>query len=537
MLLAAAWLSVGPHGASAARRSDCARRFPTVIRDGFPEARMIFSRNGQLTTTLRAAVGPVTIAGHRYVTMSYDGSYPAPTLVFCPGDHVTIHLINDLPSVTNLHLHGLHVSPRGNSDNVFLNIRPGQRYTYQYSVPRDQPSGFFWFHPHRHEFVEPQIDAGMAGAIVVQGALDDGLAGIPQRIMVIQATELCDPTGHSIPFGNSGSHACSPAGGTVPVATARDADRYTPLLMNGALNPVAHIRPGQIQRWRIVNASADRFVQLTLAGQTVQVLAQDGNTLRWMRPYRTLLIPPGSRREILVRGGRPGHYVIRATNFLRFPGEPDFTPNQAVMTLVSGGRSTTARMPRGPLSSLVDLGRAHVDRYRRIVFSDAPDGTQFLLNHHTFDPNYVPITMKLNSIEQWTLVNTSTNWHTFHIHQNPFQVISINGRKVDYIDYQDNVGLHPKSTTVIRMHPIDFTGKLVFHCHVTYHEDNGMMSAVAIAKNPTRAQLAASTAAVHGIAISSSAYGSSRLPPLPRAILLFCHLLGIQPPSGLTAGS
>ena len=36
------------------------------------------------------------------------------------------------------------------------------------------------------------------------------------------------------------------------------------------------------------------------------------------------------------------------------------------------------------------------------------DNTLFLLNNHTFDPNYVPITMKLGSVEQWTLVNTNT---------------------------------------------------------------------------------------------------------------------------------
>jgi hypothetical protein len=157
----------------------------------------------------------------------------------------------------------------------------------------------------------------------------------------------------------------------------------------------------------------------------------------------------------------------------------------------------------------------------------------YFINHHAFNPNYVPITMKLNSVEEWKLVNTNTEWHTFHIHQNPFQVISVGGHKLNYIDYEDNVGLPPKSTVVIRMQPIDFTGKFVFHCHVVFHEDHGMMMAVQVAKSPTRAQLAASTGAVHGIAVSSSAYGSRAVPPLPRAILLFCHLLGLQPPSGL----
>jgi hypothetical protein len=143
--------------------------------------------------------------------------------------------------------------------------------------------------------------------------------------------------------------------------------------------------------------------------------------------------------------------------------------------------------------------------------------------------------MKLGSVEQWTLVNTDNEWHTFHIHQNPFQVLSINGRRLPYVDFEDNVDLPPRATIVVRMHPIDFTGKFVFHCHVTFHEDHGMMSAVQIVRRPTAAEQAASTGAVHGFAIQSSAYGQRALPPLPRAILLFCHLLGIAP--GSLAGS
>jgi suppressor of ftsI len=542
VLIGGASLSQGSPLAAASTRPGCARHFPAVIRDGFPEPPMRFSRGGRLTTTLRASVGPVRIDGHRYITMNYDGSVPGPTLVFCPGDNVVVHLVNNLPLDTNLHVHGLHVSPSANHDNVFLNIHPGRRFTYQYSIPRDQSSGSFWYHPHRHMLVEDEIYSGLAGAIVVQGKLDDELAGIPQRIMVLQGTELCDKSGHSVPFGNSGRQVCHEPGHTVPVTSA--VEQYRPLFVNGALNPVVRIRPGQIQRWRIFNADDNRIVRLSLAGQTVQVLAEDGNTLRWMRPTRVLEIGPGSRREILVRGARPGRYPLRALPFAQHPGgeQPGPrgpTPNQSLLTVVSSGPRAFDRLPKGPLSSPPDLRRTRVDRYRQIIFSEEvppkPANTVFLINHHTFNPKYVPITMKLGSVEQWTLVNTNTEWHTFHIHTNPFQVISINGRRPSYVDYQDNVDMPPKSKIVIRMHPIDFTGKFVFHCHVTFHEDNGMMTAVRVVRRPTAAEQAASTGGVHGIAIQSSAEGQRALPPLPRAILLLCHLLGVA--AGSVAGS
>jgi suppressor of ftsI len=532
-LLVGAGVSVGSLGAAAKRKTACAKHFPTVIRDGFPEPPMLFSRNGNLNVNLVASVSPVTIAGHRQVTMNYNGYWPGPTLVFCPGDNVVVHFVNKLSEVTNIHVHGLHVSPSANHDNIFLAIHPGQHFKYQYSVPLDQHPGFFWFHAHHHEFVYPQETAGLVGAIVVQGALDDKLASIPQRIMVIQGTELCDATGHTVPFGNSGTTTCSPAGHAVSANDQKG--KYTPEEVNGAINPVAHIRPGQIQRWRIVNANADKILRLSLAGQTVQLLAEDGETLRNMRPVRELVIPPGSRREILVRGARSGRYVLRALPFQQDEASPPDHTNIAVMTLVSSGKQTNPRMPKGPLFNSHDLRRAKVNRYRRIVFSENTGSPSlYFLNHHVFNPNYVPISMKLNSVEQWTLVNTNTEWHTFHIHINPFQVISVAGHKLNYVDYEDNVGLPPKSTTVIRMNPIDFTGKFVFHCHVVFHEDHGMMMAVRVVKSPTHSQLAASTGAVHGIAVSSSAYGQRAVPPLPRAILLFCHLLGVSLPNAVS---
>jgi suppressor of ftsI len=312
--------------ATPARAPGCAAHFPTVIRDGFPEPPMRFSRSGRLVTRLRMATGAVAIAGHRYVTETYEGTFPGPTLVMCPGDKVTVHVINDMKTgePTNLHVHGLHVSPNANHDNIFIEIAHGHRQTYDYAIPADHDPGSFWYHPHLHMFVAHQIFAGLSGAIVVEGGLDNLLAKVPQRLMMIQSTELCGhdrmsvafPT--SAPAPSSGSEPCDFPDQVIPDALTNE--RFTPLLVNGAIDPTVKIRPGQIQRWRIFNANNNRIVNLNLAGQNVEVLAEDGNTLRWMRPTRDLLIGPGSRREILVRGGPPGRYQMTALPFAQFPG-------------------------------------------------------------------------------------------------------------------------------------------------------------------------------------------------------------------------
>jgi hypothetical protein len=143
------------------------------------------------------------------------------------------------------------------------------------------------------------------------------------------------------------------------------------------------------------------------------------------------------------------------------------------------------------------------------------------------------VTMKLGSVERWTLVNSTEEWHTFHIHTNDFQVVSVNGTDVPYVDDQDNVALAPKSHTVILIHPTDFTGKFVFHCHVTFHEDHGMMATVQVVREPTAAQARRSIVLDGGLAIGSSSYGSHDQPSV-KATLFFCSLHAL---AGLTRNS
>ncbi len=77
---------------------------------------------------------------------------------------------------TNLHTHGLHVSPGGDHDNVFLSVGPVKKgdlfhhyLPLTYHLPKDHPAGTFWYHAHRHGSVAYQLANGMAGAIIVRG--------------------------------------------------------------------------------------------------------------------------------------------------------------------------------------------------------------------------------------------------------------------------------------------------------------------------------------------------------------------------------
>ena len=58
--------------------------------------------------------------------LCYNGTVPGPTLRLRPGDELSVRLVNGLDEPTNLHVHGLHVSPEDDADNVFRAVLPGK---------------------------------------------------------------------------------------------------------------------------------------------------------------------------------------------------------------------------------------------------------------------------------------------------------------------------------------------------------------------------------------------------------------------------
>ena len=83
---------------------------------------LIRSVDGLLAVTLVAAPSQIVIGGTRVNALTYNGTLPGPTLVVRPGDTLAVTHTNQLNDATNLHTHGLHVSPEGSSDNVFVRI-------------------------------------------------------------------------------------------------------------------------------------------------------------------------------------------------------------------------------------------------------------------------------------------------------------------------------------------------------------------------------------------------------------------------------
>jgi FtsP/CotA-like multicopper oxidase with cupredoxin domain len=381
--------------------------------------------------------------------MNYDGQLPGPTLRAQPGDTLRIFLANGLGGqITNLHTHGLHVSPSGNSDNVFVHIEPGDSFQYEISIPDDHPSGLFWYHPHHHGNSMQQVAGGLAGAIVIDG-LDELIPGIDtlrQRLMVLQGPFLDD-----------------------------DGPHY---LVNGVENPVIAMQPGERQFWQVLNANANGHYLLTLSGHSFVLIEEDGSPVVAPRILDTLLLGPGERAGLLIDAGdRPGAYQLRSLAW----GEGGQQQDEflvATAFVVDGEPVET-----GPLPETVfrwpDLADAAVDRQRIIVFEMNSSDPYFAIDGKAFDQDVVDQVVQLDAIEEWVIRNDSDEWHPFHIHVNDFQVMSVNGEPLP-VNRHDTYPLPPNGEIVIRIHFADFTGKFVYHCHILAHEDFGMMAVVEV---------------------------------------------------------
>ena len=134
---------------------------------------------------------------------------------------------------------------------------------------------------------------------------------------------------------------------------------------------------------------------------------------------------------------------------------------------------------------------------------------------------------RLGTVEEWTLINNSTSEHPFHIHINDFQVMSINGHPYNAHGLQDTVVIPAKGGRVVIRQPYeDFTGKFVFHCHVIFHEDRGMMAVVQVLKNPKPSDVAKNQAMyLHPPDESHAQYASVPPDGRLRQLLFYCRLL------------
>jgi FtsP/CotA-like multicopper oxidase with cupredoxin domain len=245
-----------------------------------------------------------------HATPQAAGSTPSP----CNGGAMTA-------SVSNLHFHGLNVSPVCHSDEVVNTlVQPGQEFDYSVQIPANEPPGLYWYHPHPHGFSEGQVQGGATGAIIVQGIeqANPSLLGLPEQTLVIR--DLLVPVSEQ---NDSNVPAWDISLDNVPVSFPS----YTP-----AVVPVA---PSQQQLWRVLNSAADTILNLQYVvggtAQTVTVVAIDGVPITG-GPIQesSMLLPPGSRVEFVVTTPALGQTAQLVTQYVNTGPDGDYDPTRPI---------------------------------------------------------------------------------------------------------------------------------------------------------------------------------------------------------------
>jgi suppressor of ftsI len=463
-----------------------------------PEPPQVRAKNHVVSLTLHA----VNVNGRD--AFAFDGDAVAPVIRASAGDVLKITYINDLPAkspetcavnpcmdMTNLHFHGLTVSPKSPQDDVLtMMAKPGQALHYSVEIPRDHPPGLFWYHTHPHGESHRQVLDGMSGAIVIEGMerYVPAVGQLRERVIVVRGRSIeHDPNAAALKRDVE-----IPAKGCGGEAEAVD-EIFT---VNGAVRPRIEIAPKERQFWRVVNASADRYLDLQLDGQTFEIVALDGMPLAYHEPEsptRTanhLLLSPAGRVEAIVTGPPLGtHSTLRSLCVNTGPdGDPN--PEMVLADLAQPGAEQFSGTPapdqahaidnRPPLYKPIDvepLKKAAPDF--AVIFTEDKNG--FYINGRKYAPDATPMTSaRIGTYQHWRILNLTGELHPFHIHQVHFLAYAENGMPIAHPEWLDTVNVpYGGSVDVI----LDLTdpvikGMAVFHCHLLNHEDKGMMAKI-----------------------------------------------------------
>jgi suppressor of ftsI len=263
--------------------------------------------------------------------------------------------------------------------------------------------------------------------------------------------------------------------------------------VNGQMNPSVEIRPGEMQFWRIAHIGATLFAPFRFSGVSVYVIATDGHPLSRPRKMSEVVLGPGQRIDAIVIGPPPGEYAIATLPFKNMAWREIF-PGQQVATIVSAGApALVAAEPevlrqRVAARRWIDEVRAStIARQRRIVYSRTEDRSVFMIDGRVISDDRVDQTVKLGDTEEWTIVNTDQQYHSFHMHQTPFLLTEVNGTAQDEDSLRDTMPIPPANEdrpgsikVSIPFTDPEIVGRFVYHCHAVDHEDKGMMGTVMV---------------------------------------------------------
>lgn len=414
-------------------------------------------------------------------------AYLGPTLILNNGQNVSITVNNQIGDTTNVHWHGLHVSPT-NDGGPHIMIMDGMSWNPQFTV-LDKASTY-WYHPHFHGKTAEHAIKGAAGIIIVRDNVEAQLNlprtyGIDDFPIVVQSAQL-DSNNQFMPFGMQDS--------TVLVNGVRANYGYAAYLNV----------PAQVVRLRLLNAAGERTFNFGFTGNMpFKIIGSDGGLLGAPVNATRIRVSPGERYEILldlssmngqsiylmsygselptgVQGGPtmpmpPGNPPMDSPlngvdyNILQLNiGNPSANP----VTSIPATLVTVTPIP----ASQSNITRSIEMTAINMMAMDGP----FFFNQQLFDMERIDYYIPIDNTEIWELTNSTMVAHPFHIHDVQFYVLDRDGNLPPVYERgrKDVVLVLPQETVRFITKFETFTDTVVpypFHCHILMHEDDGMM--------------------------------------------------------------
>jgi len=520
------------------------------------------SKDGVLDARLIAYDAPQSDGAIRYCMVDGQG-HQSPNLRVHPGDLVILHLKNAMTGhdnegathahshaantsqgcsaapmtafSTNLHFHGLTIPATCHADDVLkTSLAPGApEFEYRFHIPADEPPGLYWYHPHIHGFSKQQLLGGASGALIVEGIerAKKEVAGLPERVLVIRDQDLIHPNSPPsksepvIPKFMIDKDGDSANNGTGFGKPAKDLSiNYVPVPYPEYPPATIRVKPGEKQLWRVLNASAITYLNLSVlfhrVAQPLGVVAMDGTPIGYGLDAQNagdsviwqthLGIPPGARAEFIVE--TPHEDVDDALFVTRTvdtgPGGENDT-NRALAKIVPSADAPElqSRLEATPLPlpppDKTWLGFVKPVRVRHLYFSekltdlnDPTSAVEFYLTEEgqtpkVFDMNATEPNMvaEQGTVEDWVIENRSRELHAFHIHQLHFLLLEYMGRPVNENFLRDTVNVpyfdgrllsYPTIRVRVDFRDPNTVGTFPYHCHLLEHEDKGMMGTIRV---------------------------------------------------------
>jgi FtsP/CotA-like multicopper oxidase with cupredoxin domain len=384
----------------------------------------------------------------------FNGQAPGPVLEAKQGVPLEIEFTNRLPEPTVIHWHGLRIpAAMDGTEIVQRPVQPGETFTYRFTPP---DAGTFWYHPHLNE--TEQLEKGLYGALIVRAADEVTLDG--EKILVFDDLRV-DKKGQIAKFGG--------------LKDRHNGREGNVRLINGRSEPELTIAAGQIERWRIVNASSARYIRLSLGGLPFRIIGSDGGLIEAPVTTEEVLLPAADRVELAVGPFEKDGDVfdIEDLPYNRLAGRKGVERFGTIR--IAPQRRSTARLPER-LREIAPLvtGDAPVTRTVRLGFKvSLRRGIDFVINderHHHDQP------VKVGELQVWDVVNATMMDHPFHLHGFFFQVLEVNGKKPAWRSVEDVINVPPKGTVRIAWYPDDRPGMWMYHCHILEHHAAGMMA-------------------------------------------------------------